>query len=110
MGPRSSPGSVSPESRFRVVAGEGLLSWYRSTEQSRRGFCSTAAPPCSLPRPSARGNPRHARFPGRAIDREPQLHCFYDQHVDWATVGDSLARYDTAAEGLAKYRAVRPRE
>jgi hypothetical protein len=45
-----------------------------------------------------------------SIDREPQLHCFYDQHVNWAVVGDSLPRYDTNAEGLAKYRTVKARD
>jgi hypothetical protein len=97
--------------RFRVVAGEEFLKWYQSTEQSRRGFCSACGTTLFFSSTLCPGEMHVTRSSLRSsIDREPQLHCFYDQHVNWAVVGDSLPRYDTNAEGLAKYRTVKARD
>ena len=41
-----------------------------------------------------------------AIDREPALHVFFDAHVPWVTLGDTLSRYDRDHAGLAKYRPI----
>lgn len=98
------------EERFRILAGEELLRWYASTEQSRRGFCARCGTTLFFASTLCPGeiHVTRASLP-EAIDREPQLHCFYDQHVHWARVGDTLPRYETGAEGLAKYRVVKPR-
>ncbi len=49
---------------------------------------------------------RSERWPGEVhvtlanlhgpIDRQPQLHVFYDTHVDWITLGDALPRKHAA--------------
>jgi hypothetical protein len=99
------------EPQFRIVAGEPLLGWYRSSEQSRRGFCSRCGTTLFFASTLCPGEIHVTRSSlAGPIDREPQLHCFYDQRVAWATVGDSLPRYGTAAEGLSKYRVVKPRD
>ena len=93
--------------RFRIDAGEELLTWYQSTAQSRRGFCSRCGTTLFFASSLCPGEMHVTRASLRGdIDRGPQLHCFYDQHVDWATPGDTLPRHDTDAAGLAKYRAV----
>ena len=97
--------------RFSVTAGEECLQWYQSSEQSRRGFCGHCGTTLFFESSLCPGEMHVTRASLPAvIDREPQLHCFYDQHASWATVGDSLPRYPSDAEGLAKYRAVRPRD
>jgi hypothetical protein len=97
-------------SRFRLVAGEQCLSWYQSSEQSRRGFCAHCGTTLFFESSLCPGeiHVTRASLPA-VIDRAPQLHCFYDQHVDWVTVDDGLPRYASDAEGLAKYRVVKPR-
>jgi hypothetical protein len=98
------------DDRFRLRDDEGLLRWYQSSEQSRRGFCSRCGTTLFFASTLCPGeiHATRASIPG-PVDREPQLHCFFDQHVAWASVGDTLPRYDTTAEGLARYRAVKPR-
>ena len=95
------------EARFRITAGGSLLRWYPSSPQSRRGFCSHCGTTLFFASTLCPGEMHvtRASLVGE-IDREPQLHCFYDQHVDWATIDDRLPRYDSRAEGLSKYRAV----
>lgn len=96
--------------RFRITAGEELLNWYQSTPQSRRGFCSRCGTTMFFASTLCPGEMHVTRTSLPAeIDRAPQLHCFFDQHVAWAEPGDALPRYDTDAPGLDKYRAVPPR-
>ena len=97
--------------RFRFVAGEACLRWYQSSEQSRRGFCAQCGTTMFFESSLCPGEIHVTRSSLPAvIDREPQLHCFYDQRVDWASVGDSLPRYASDAAGLAKYRVVKSRD
>lgn len=97
--------------RFELLEGGDLLSWYQSTAQSRRGFCSRCGTTLFFESELAPGEIHVTRASlAGDIDRSPQLHCFFDQHADWASVGDDLPRYDSDAEGLARYRAVPPRD
>lgn len=41
------------------------------------------------------------------IDREPDVHLFYDHHVDWFTVSDGLKRYNSDSPELEKYRQIK---
>ena len=98
------------EDRFRLLPGSAEPRWFQSSQQSRRGFCGNCGTTLFFASTLCPGeiHVTRASLP-EAIDREPQLHCFYDQHVHWARVGDALPRYETGAEGLAKYRVVKPR-
>jgi hypothetical protein len=99
------------ERRFRLEQGADLLRWYASTEQSRRGFCGRCGTTLFFATVLAPGeiHVTRASIPGE-LDRAPQLHCFYDQHVGWGEPGDDLPRFDSDAGSLSKYRVVRPRE
>jgi hypothetical protein len=94
--------------RFAITAGEGLLRWYASSEQSERGFCANCGTTLFFRSTLCPGEMHvtRASLPG-PIDREPQLHCFHDQRVAWAGATDDLPKYDTCDPGLAKYRAIR---
>jgi len=97
--------------RFRLVAGEGELRWYQSSPQSRRGFCSRCGTTLLFASTLCPGEMHVTRPSLHAdIDRGPQLHCFYDQHVDWAEPGDALPRYGSDSSGLDKYRVVPRRD
>jgi hypothetical protein len=93
--------------RFRLVAGEDSLKWYQSSVQSRRGFCAQCGTTLFFASSLCPGEIHVTRTSlPPVIDRDAQLHCFYDQHVDWAAVGDSLPRIASDDEGLAKFRVV----
>jgi len=76
---------------FELVAGSDDLSWYQSTAEARRGFCSRCG--STLFFESERwADEIHialAHMDG-PIDRSPKTHVFYDAHVDWFEVGDEL--------------------
>lgn len=80
------------ESAFDLLKGEEELAWYRSSEDARRGFCSRCGSSMLF---------MSRRWPGEVhvalgcvegtLDRGPQAHVFFDTHVDWMPVDDSLA-------------------
>jgi hypothetical protein len=81
-----------PTERLVVHRGEALR-WIESSPGAERGFCGGCGSPMFF---------RSARWPGEvhvtlanlksAIDRAPQMHVFYDTHVDWVQLADSLPR------------------
>jgi hypothetical protein len=78
---------------FELVAGSDDLSWYQSTAEARRGFCSRCG--STLFFESERwADEIHialANMDG-PIDHAPQAHVFYDNHVDWIDLDDELRR------------------
>jgi hypothetical protein len=69
------------------------LSWYQSTPEARRGFCSRCG--STLFFESQRwADEIHIALAhmDESIDRSPKAHVFYDAHVDWFEVGDELDR------------------
>jgi hypothetical protein len=71
---------------------QGMLSWYKSSEGAQRGFCQQCGTSMFF---------KSERWSGELhitlaafdvpIDRVPQAHAFYDAHVDWMPVDDSLS-------------------
>jgi hypothetical protein len=80
-------------SSFELVAGSDDLSWYRSTPQARRGFCSRCGSTIFFEseRWADEVHNALAHMDG-SIDRSPTAHVFYDAHVDWVHLGDNLQR------------------
>ena len=72
---------------------EQRLHWYGSSSGAERGFCSVCGSTLFF---------RSQRWAGEihvtlanidtAIDRAPQIHAFWDTHVDWVVLGDDLPR------------------
>ena len=83
------------EALCRIDDSLGRLSWYRSSDQGERGFCSRCGSTLFF---------RSTRWPGElhvtlaningSIDRAPQAHVFWDSHVDWVQLAadDGLPR------------------
>ena len=77
------------ETRCRIEDSLGRLSWYHSSDQGERGFCSRCGSTLFF---------RSKRWPGElhvtlanlteAIDRAPQAHVFWDTHVEWVQLAD----------------------
>jgi hypothetical protein len=76
----------------------GALRWNQSSPGASRGFCGECGSPMFF---------RGERWPGELhvaralftgpVDREPQMHAYYDTHVSWVTLGDDLPRRPPAA-------------
>lgn len=74
---------------------ENLLRWYESSQGAHRGFCQRCGSTLFF---------RSQRWPGEIhivranfegpVDREPQAHVFWDTHVDWVSLADTLPRKD----------------
>lgn len=81
--------------RVRIDDPSHALRWYVAETGAERGFCGTCGSPMFF---------RSSHWPGELhaaralftspVDREPQMHAYYDTHVDWIVVGDSLPTRD----------------
>ena len=96
-----------PQASVRIIAEGNALHWYQSSKQSRRGSCARCGTMMFFESTAAPGETHVARacIPG-AIDREPQVHTFFDQKVDWVTVDDGLPTLTSDDPTLAGYKEV----
>ena len=86
-----------PSWNFRIVRGAEHLTWHRSSPGSQRGFCNQCGSPLLF---------RSTRWPGEThvtyasfttpLDRTPAAHVFWDTHVDWVELADTLPRRTSA--------------
>ena len=91
-----------------MLTSEGeRLRWYRSSEKSERGFCTTCGTTLFF-RTELAPNEIHVALAcaDGAIDRSPSAHVFYDAHVPWVELGDSLPRADRDHPSLVRYQAI----
>jgi hypothetical protein len=81
------------EDRARILDAEGTLRWHASSPGAQRGFCSRCGSPLFF---------RSTRWPGELhvalslfdgpIDRAPQVHAYWDTHVEWFPFADDLPK------------------
>ena len=83
------------ESRCVIDDEQACLQWYESSAGAQRGFCTRCGSTVFF---------RSERWPGELhitlanfsdpVDRAPQVHAFWDTHLDWAAVDpqDGLPR------------------
>jgi len=96
------------EERFRISSGEDQLRWYRSSEQSRRGFCGACGTTLLYVSTVAPGEVHIALATVvTPIDREPKAHVFFDQAVPWVEINDSLRRLTTDSKQLEMFREIK---
>lgn len=95
------------EDGFDLTRGADVLRWYASSPESRRGFCSTCGTTLLFASTMAPGEVHIAQacLDGPA-DRAPQAHVFFESHVAWVELGDSLPRLRSGEGGLAKWSAI----
>jgi hypothetical protein len=82
-----------PAKQLTIQSGSELIARYESSEQGSRSFCRNCGSSLFC---------ASSRYPDRidialgsmndAIDRDPQLHAYFDSHVPWAPVSDQLPR------------------
>ena len=84
--------------RFRITEGSESLSWYDSSEQAQRGFCSNCGSSMLF---------RSDRWPDEVhvalgvldgpVDKPPQAHVFHENHVNWIVMDDTIPRIKPGA-------------
>ena len=90
------------EHRCKIRDPQNQLHWYQSSDEAQRGFCKTCG--SSLFFKSNRwSNEIHVTLSNfqTPVDKAPQVHAFWDTHVDWVHLDDELPR-KTAQEILGK--------
>lgn len=88
------------DERFELTEGREQLTWFASSELAERGFCGRCGTTLFF---------KSEQWPGEihiatalitgALDRAPERHVFFDTHVAWAAVGDSLPRRPAGSDG-----------
>lgn len=83
---------------FKLLQGEEKLTWYYSSQESKRGFCTNCGSHI-LFRSTKWPRETHITLSNMtdAIDRQPKVHVFFDTHVSWLEFNDNLPRYDDPA-------------
>ena len=82
------------EAGVSIADAQGSQRWHESTPgATSRGFCGRCGSPMFFKGKRWPGELHVARalFTG-PVDREPQMHAYYDTHVSWVTLSDSLPR------------------
>lgn len=79
------------DKQFELQEGKAELSWYASSQEAQRGYCSYCGSSLFF---------RSNKWPGEihialgcmddAIDRKPQAHVYHDTHVDWVAIDEAL--------------------
>ena len=82
-----------PKQQLKLLKGEKSLVDYRSSEHGTRGFCKRCGSTlfCESTRHPELIDIVLASLDG-PIEREPQAHIYFDTHVDWMPLDDTLPR------------------
>jgi hypothetical protein len=87
-----------PEAGFRITAGEGDLTHYRSSEIGTRSFCRRCGSSmfCRL---DTRPGEIDVALASLAADHgaSPRAHLFWDDRADWVDLADRLPRLGGAS-------------
>lgn len=84
-----------PRAQLALLQGGDALVTYQSSDAGTRKFCSRCGTSlfCENTSHPDRVDVPLANLDG-PIDREPQLHAFFDCRAPWVSVGDDLPRID----------------
>jgi hypothetical protein len=82
-----------PYEHFQVTAGKDELVIYDSSEHGRRSFCRTCGSTlfCESTRHPERIDVVVANLLD-PMDREPQVHAYWDDRAEWTRIGDDLPK------------------
>lgn len=79
--------------QFQWLDPQQSLRWYQSSTDGERGFCSQCGSSLFFRSSSWPGETHIARANFiDVLDKEPQIHGYYDTHVDWVVLGDALPK------------------
>ena len=81
------------ESKVAIHDPKKQLNWFSSSSEAKRGFCNTCGTPLFFKsiRWMDEIHITLANFQ-TPIDKSPQVHAFWDTHVNWVALNDDLPR------------------
>lgn len=92
---------------FSIDRGAEALTWFASSEHSRRGFCSSCGTTMFYESDVAPGEMHIATACIETpLDKTPAAHVFIDHKVSWLDLAPGLKEIPGAAEGLSKFRVI----
>ncbi len=98
-----------PEEEFNFDAGKDALSWFASSKESQRGFCSQCGTTLFFTSLLSPGEMHIARANVTSeVSEKPFAHLFIEHQVDWLDISDGLPQHTGDEVGLDKYKAVTP--
>jgi hypothetical protein len=82
-----------PKTNFRFLAGDGAVSRYQSSAHGARSFCSRCGSSlfCENDHDPDTIDVTLASMTG-PIDRAPEAHVYFDDHVEWVEFRDQLPK------------------
>ena len=92
-----------PKTQLRITEGESDLVRFQSSDHGTRSFCGSCGSSLFF---ESTLDAERVDIPlanvDAPIDREPQLHVYFDRRAEWVTVGDTLPRLggETGVEPL----------
>ena len=97
--------------QFKITDGGKKVTWYQSSEQSKRGFCQICGSTLFFRSTQAPGETHvaMANLTDKA-DREPRFHCFTEQTVSWYPINDTLVQLRGDGPELSEYQEVKPHQ
>jgi hypothetical protein len=100
---------VLADAEFRLVAGESVLRWRRSSEPSERAFCSGCGSPLFFRSRLCPGEIHVTRASLPAEYAAPVTYtCFVEHEVPWGKTGAAVQRVRGDGPELAHYRTIPP--
>jgi hypothetical protein len=96
-----------PGDSVRIESGAEDVRWYQSSKESRRASCRLCGAMMLYESTCVPGETHVARasMPG-SIDREPEFHTFFDQRVEWVSLGDDLPKLTSDSPLLSMFQNV----
>jgi hypothetical protein len=78
---------------FRITVGESSLRWFNSSAPARRGFCGDCGSSFLFQSEKCPGE-MHVSLTNiqDPIDRQPEGHVYFGDHVSWIELADDLPR------------------
>jgi len=81
-------------SQFKILKGEQDIAWYDSSEKARRGHCIHCGTPLFFKGDNWPDEIHITRESTQQdIKQSPQVHVFYDRHVDYLNIKDELPKH-----------------
>jgi hypothetical protein len=96
------------DSDCTITSGKDKLRFYKSSNESERGFCTSCGTTMFF-RSSVAAGEMHialACADEGTVDKAPSSNVFYDTHVAWAEGVEALPKYDRNHAGIAKYQVI----
>jgi hypothetical protein len=94
---------------FKLTSGVDTLRFYKSSNESERGFCTNCGTTLFF-RSSVAAGEMHIALAcaddANAVGKAPSAHVFYDAHVSWIEGAEALPKYDRHDAGVSKYQVI----